>query len=70
MRCAYCRELIPETGYCCERLELETLRAVVDEVTAHLDSEVVATKSIGALDVVEPVVHAAARLKQARSRAA
>lgn len=70
MRCTHCHKNQPSRGYCCEKAELETLRAVMDEVSTHLDSEVVSAKSIGALDVVESVQHASGRLRAARTRAA
>ncbi|APU88998.1 hypothetical protein Rctr197k_204 [Virus Rctr197k] len=70
MRCPHCQKPVPERGYCCEKRELEALREVVDEVTLHLDSEIIAARSMGALDVVEPVAHATERLKRVRGRAA
>jgi len=70
MLCTHCHKPVPEKGYCCERLELETLRAVTDEVASYLDSEVVSAQSIGTIDAVEPIAHASQRLKTARVRAA
>lgn len=70
MICPHCSKPVPEKGYCCERLELETLRAVADDVASYLDTEVVAAQSIGAIDAVEPITHASARLKIARGHAA
>jgi hypothetical protein len=66
MRCTHCHQERPARGYCCEKSELEALRAVVDEVSRHLASEVTACQSIGALDVVETIEHARARLHTAR----
>jgi hypothetical protein len=68
--CPFCKEARPEVGFCCERAELKALRSVADEVARVLDSEVVMAASIGALDVVETIQHASARLRQVRSSAA
>jgi hypothetical protein len=65
MRCQYCQHDTPARGYCCERAELETLRAVVDEVSRHLEAEVSA-QTMGALDVAESLVHVTERLRVAR----
>lgn len=67
MKCSHCRKLIPSRGYCCERRELDVLRSLVDEVSAHLDAEVVGAQTIGAIDVVDSVALVAHRLKSART---
>lgn len=67
MRCRHCHHETPSRGYCCERSELETLRAVVDEVSRHLALEVVAAKTMGAIDVVESVEHVTDQLRRVRA---
>lgn len=67
--CIYCRTTL-QSGFCCEKRELDVLRAITDEVVVYLDSEIVAAHSLGSVDAVVPIAHAASRLREARTRAA
>lgn len=64
MRCRHCEKTVPSKGYCCEKAELEMLRAVVDEATRNLDAEVQAT----GMDLdMRPFEHVRDRLKSVRA---
>ena len=64
MLCPFCRQSPPESGFCCERAELEALREVVDEVAYSLAAE---ATTLGALDARELLLHSVLRLRQVRA---
>lgn len=70
MKCSFCRREAPAKGFCCEKAELDTLRAVTDEVIQVLQMEARDAQTLGSRDSADTLFLASAKLSQARVRAA